>query len=91
MDIDTITQYILTIAPAVVSILTVISTMVVSIKKIKSNSDETVKEVKAQNEINRELREQLVAVTTENADLKREMKKCISKMNHVAEVKNVKK
>ena len=91
MNIDTIINYVITIAPAVVSILTVISTMIVSIKKIKNNSDATVKEVKSQNEINEELKAQLVAVTTENAELKREVRKCINKMNHVAETKNVKK
>ena len=91
MNIDMIIQCVVTIAPAVVSILTVISTMIVSIKKIKNSSQETVNEVKSQNEINEELKEQLVAVTTENAELKREVRKCMNKMNHVAETKNVKK
>ena len=91
MNIDTIINYVITIAPAVVSILTVISTMIVSIKKIKHSSEETVNEVKSQNEINEELKEQLVAVTTENAELKREVRKCINKMNHVAEKKKTKK
>ena len=91
MNIDTIIQCVVTIAPAVVSILTVISTMIVSIKKIKYNSDATVKDVKSQNEINEELKAQLVAVTTENAELKREVRKCLNKINHVAETKNVKK
>ena len=61
MDIDLITQYIMTIAPALVSILTVISTMVVSIKKIRSDSSATVSEVKMQSKINSELKEQLTA------------------------------
>ena len=91
MNIDTIIQCVVAIAPAVVSILTVISTMIVSIKKIKNSSQETVNEVKSQNEINEELKEQLVAVTTENAELKKEIRKCMNKMNHVAETKDVKR
>ena len=71
MDIDLITQYIMTIAPALVSILTVISTMVVSIKKIRSDSSATVSEVKMQSKINSELKEQLTALSAENAELKK--------------------
>ena len=89
MDIDLITQYIMTIAPALVSILTVISTMVVSIKKIRSDSSATVSEVKMQSKINCELKEQLTALSAENAELKKEIKSCMNQMSQVAEVQHV--
>ena len=89
MDIDLITQYIMTIAPALVSILTVISTMVVSIKKIRSDSCATVSEVKMQSKINSELKEQLTALSAENAELKKEIKSCMNQMSQVAEVQHV--
>ena len=89
MDVlDTITQAILLYGPAVVSIVSMICTVVVSIKKVASTTKSSLDEVKEINKSNQALKEELNVVIPVNAELKESLRKCINKMDNIAEVDN---
>jgi len=94
MDLDVVTQYILTIAPAATAIISTISAVIVAIKKIKSDNQKTLNEVKASNKLisdnNNNLTAQIALIQAENLELKqtnaelnRSLKKVCAKMEHL--------
>ena len=87
MNVDVITQYILTIAPAATAIISVVVALVVGIKKMKNVGDETVISVETSNknlkEENAQLRHTLAEVEKENLDIKLCMDKLMAKVSHL--------
>ena len=87
MDIDVITQYILSLAPAFTAVVGMIVTLGVGICKIKKASQSTVDEVKENSKglrrVNEELKCDLINVHKENAELKKEMSKLMAKIEHI--------
>lgn len=84
--LDTITQIILSYAPSIVAIITMICTVITSVKKISSTTKSSLDEVKIIKEDNEQLKAQMAAVLQENMMLKETIDSCINKLNHVAEV-----
>lgn len=87
MDIDVITQYILSIVPAVTAVIGMVVTLGVGIGKIKRANKDTVDEVKENSKglrrTNEELKAELVQVHKENVELKKEMTKLMAKVEHI--------
>lgn len=98
MEISEITAFIITLAPTISAVIGMIVTIVVGIKKIRSASDDTLNRVKQANlDTLEECRKQNAEViqnvaqiaqkndelTRENAELKRDMRKIMAKLNHV--------
>lgn len=73
-----ITQYIVTIAPAITAIISVITALIISIKKVKKIDEGHQKETKA-------LNNRVNGVLQENAELKQEIKKLVKTINHIHE------
>lgn len=84
--LDIITQAILSYAPSIVSIITMICTVIVSIKKVTSATSNSLKEVRVIKKDNEDIKVELAAVLNENAVLKEQLEKCLNRMNNVAEV-----
>ena len=91
MNLDAITQFILTtIVPLVSAIGTVAVTCAITIGKVKKelkNSDERAEERSREN---RELKRQLLLVAKENINLKNQMAKINAKLDNVKFVKKEK-
>lgn len=97
MDIDIISQYILSITPAVTAILTAIASVIIGIKNIKSTTTKTIAEVKqSTGEIKLEnvnLKKKLNELSKENIELKHQMNEVLARMKHMyfVEEEDVKK
>ena len=83
METDAVIQYILGIAPAVASIISMIATIVVSIRKMKKITDDNAKKLGNITVLAHQLME-------ENKELKREIRKSINKISTVEELANKK-
>lgn len=70
--VDLILQW----GPSVVSIITMICTVIVAIKKLGISSDKNYKETQ-------QLRNQMDSICHENAELKRELRRVIRRINRV--------
>ena len=90
MELDIITQLILTLAPAITSIIGIVVSFVVGIKKIKKSNESTEKEVKEISDNDKFLRKQLTAVQKENAELKKQLEELIVRMKHLYFVEKTK-
>lgn len=83
MDIDIITQYILSIVPAVSAITGMAVMIGIGIGKIKksvSSVDGSLNSIKSQSKLQQA---QLSAVQKENAELKKQMTKLMKKIEHI--------
>lgn len=87
MNFDEITQYVLSIAPAITSVIGMVVSFGIGIGKIKKANRVAVDEIeitsKAVRERQAQLESQLLAVHRENAELKKEMTKVMKKIQHV--------
>lgn len=87
MDIDIITQYILTLTPAVTAIISVIVALGVGIGKIKKANKETVEEVKATNKELKarqsKIEETNLNLAQENITLKKDLRQLMAKIQHI--------
>ena len=72
-DIQMIIDLILQWGPAIVSIITMISTVIMTIKKVASSNDTNLNKLK-------EIETGMVNVLKENADLKKDLKKMTNKI-----------
>lgn len=77
---DIVTQYLLSLVPAVTALAGMVTIIGVSIGKIKKANRETVDKV---TESDRTLKKQLVTVQKENIELKKALTKIEAKLNHV--------
>lgn len=83
MNIDVITQYILSIVPAVTAVAGMITTVGIAIAKIKKANTETKEEVKNLSASDRALKAQLNDVHKENIELKKELAEVMARMKHM--------
>lgn len=83
MNIDVITQYILSIVPAVTAVAGMITTVGIAIAKIKKANAETKEEVKNLSETDRDLKKQLREMHKENAELKHQLNEVMARMKHM--------
>lgn len=87
MDIDVITQYILSIVPAFTAVVGMIVTLGVGIGKIKKANKDTINEVKENSKglkrANEELKDELVNVYKDNVEIKKQMTKLMAKVEHI--------
>lgn len=73
-----IMNYIISIAPAITAIISVIGALLVAIKKVKNIDEGHKKEIKT-------LNNHMNGILQENAELKQEIKKIIKTINHIHE------
>ena len=67
-------EYIISIAPAITAVVSIIASVIVAIKKTKSLNSQTIQKL---TEISQEMLEQTVDVQTQNKDLKLELTQVI--------------
>lgn len=78
MDINTIVQWVLSVVPSVIAILSTVGIILKALKDFKDLKKE-VTDMKAMEDV----REQLKMILQENYELKSRLDKTIAKMNHV--------
>lgn len=87
MEISEITALILSLAPAATAVIGVIVSLIVGIKRIKHDNTDTLNECRKQNasviENVAQIAQKNDELTRENAELKRDMRKIMAKLNHV--------
>lgn len=87
MDIDVITQYILSIVPAFTAVVGMIVTLGVGIGKIKKANKDTINEVRENSKglkrANEALKDELVNVYKDNVEIKKQMTKLMAKVEHI--------
>lgn len=81
--IDTITQYILSIVPAVTAIVGMVVMIGVGIGKIKASNRNTVDAIKTLSKKSVEVQEELASTKKENSELRQALKKIVAKLDHV--------
>ena len=87
MDIDVITQCILSIVPAFTAVVGMIVTLGVGIGKIKKANKDTINEVKENSKglkrANEALKDELTNVYKDNIEIKKQMTKLMAKVEHI--------
>lgn len=87
MEISEITAYIISLAPTISAVIGIIVSLVVGIKRIKHDNRDTLDECRKQNaavvENVAQIAQKNDELTRENAELKRDLRKVMSKLNHV--------
>lgn len=81
--IDTITNYIISLVPAVTAVAGMLSVMGISIAKVRKAHREATNEIKETHKENVELRRELRETMKENKELKQSLKKVTAKMEHM--------
>ena len=81
--IDTITQYILSIVPAVTAVVGMITVFGVGVGKIRKANKDATNEIKETHKENLELRRELRETMKENRELKQSLKRVTAKMEHM--------
>ena len=82
MNLDTVTQYVLSIAPsaaAVISCVTALVVMIAKVKKVVTSSEKRIEAAKGE----KAEREELLSLRRENAALKKEHEMMIKKLKGV--------
>lgn len=80
---DIISQYILSLVPSVTAIVGMIVFIGVGIGKIRKANEKTVKTISEVDKRSKDLEQKLIEVTKENIELKKSLKKVVSKMEHI--------
>ena len=87
MNIDVITQYILSIVPAFTAVVGMIVTLGVGIGKIKKANKDTINEVRENSKglkrANEALKDELANVYKDNVEIKKQMTKLMAKVEHI--------
>lgn len=81
--IETITNYIISLVPAVTAVAGMLSVMGIAIAKVKKAHNEATTEIKETHKENIELRKELADVVRENKELKQSIKKITARMEHM--------
>lgn len=81
--IDAITQYILSIVPAVTAVVGMITVFGVGVGKIRKANKDATNEIKETHKENLELRRELRETMKENRELKQSLKRVTAKMEHM--------
>lgn len=74
MNVENVIEYLITIAPAITAVVSIIASVIVAIKKTKSLNSETIAKL---TEISKDMLEQTMDVQQQNSDLKLEMVKIL--------------
>lgn len=74
MNFENVIEYLITIAPAITAVVSIIASVIVAIKKTKSLNSETIAKL---TEISKDMLEQTMDVQQQNSDLKLEMVKIL--------------
>ena len=83
MEISAISQFIISIVPAVTAVIGMIVALGVGIGKIKKANSETTKEVKDLSKTDKELKAELRNVHKENAELKKQLNEVAARLKHM--------
>ena len=83
MELSTISQFIISIVPAVTAVIGMIVALGVGIGKIKKANSETKQEVKILSDGDKALKKQLKEVQKENAELKSQLNEVLARMKHL--------
>lgn len=78
MDVNTIVQWVLSVVPSVIAIISTVGIILKALKEFEALKKE-VTDMKAMEDV----RDQLKMILQENYELKSRLDKTISKMNHV--------
>ncbi len=81
--IETITNYIISLVPAVTAVAGMLSVMGIAIAKVKKAHNEATTEIKETHKENVELRRELKETMKENKELKQSLKKVTTRMEHM--------
>lgn len=81
--INTITNYIISLVPAVTAVAGMLTVMGVGIGKIRKANKDATNEIKETHKENVELRRELADVVRENKELKQSIKKITARMEHM--------
>ena len=81
--IETITNYIISLVPAVTAVAGMLSVMGIAIAKVRKAHREATNEIKETHKENVELRRELADVVKENKELKQSIKKITARMEHM--------
>ena len=81
--LDAVTQYLISITPAVTAIVGAITVVGVGIGKIKKANKDATNEIKEMHDENVELRKELKEVAKENKELKQSLRKVTARMEHM--------
>lgn len=81
--IDVITQYILSLVPAVSALVGMVVCVGVGVGKIKQANRDTVESIDAVGKRSENLENQLANVQHENAELKKQLRQVMAKLDHV--------
>lgn len=82
-NFESIYNYLLTLGPAITSIITCVATIIVGIKKLKSATSDSLNSLKAQVENTTQLAQQLNSVVAENAQLRKELLRLTKKAYNI--------
>lgn len=85
LDIQTIVNYIVSLTPTITAIISMIATVFIAIRKIKTNSKDVMESVHRQADSSIQMARQVSNLTKENAELKRELRAVLNKVNKVME------
>lgn len=86
LDIQTIVNYIVSLTPTITAIISMIATVLIAIRKIKTNSNDVLESVHRQADSSIQMARQVSSLTKENAELKRELRAVLNRVNKVMEV-----
>lgn len=81
--VDTISQYILTIVPALTALIGVVVALGVGIGKIRKANRETADKVEEVSKNDKLLKARLADTHKENVELKKQLGEVLSRLNHV--------
>ena len=81
--IETVTNYIISLVPAVTATVGMIVALGVGIGKIRKANKDATNEIKETHKENVELRRELADVVKENKELKQSIKKITARMEHM--------
>lgn len=87
MEISAIQEIIIAAAPAITAVIGIIVSLIAGIKRIKQANIDTIEECRKQNaavvENVAQIAQKNDELTRENAELKRDLRKVMAKLNHV--------
>lgn len=82
MNLDIVSQYVISIAPAVAAVISAAATAIISVRKVKRYGDLTSGNIARENS---ELKKALADEIKENAELKKELRETLRKQNKIEE------
>lgn len=91
MVIDTITQYILALSPAITALVAIVVTVAVGVGKVKNAVNGNTEVVERHSKENKQIKAQLVQVQKENIELKKALVELNKKLEIIDVIKATEK